>query len=148
MNLQSTFGIAIFVVAVVAFAGGLVFGALVERRQAASKAFEAELLRRSKPAVPPAVKPEWLKSTQPQPGTAGFTIAGALNGVGCLGRSRADEPVFVLCARDKAASMTVRDWADMAEKLGAKPEKVKDARYMADRMEAWREAAGGGKVPD
>jgi hypothetical protein len=93
-------------------------------------------------------KPELIKSTQPQPGTAGFTIAAALNGVGCLGRSRADEPVFVLCARDKAASMAVRDWAELAEHLGAGKEKVADARDMADRMEQWREAHGGGKVPD
>ncbi len=93
-------------------------------------------------------KPEWLKGTQPQPGTAGFTIAAALNGVGSLGRSRADEPVFVLCARDKAASMAVRDWAMLAEKLGAKPAKVADARHFADRMEEWRAATGGGKVPD
>jgi hypothetical protein len=146
MNVQPAVGMALFVVALLAFAGGLAFGTLLERRQAASRAAKAALLLRMKPA-PPA-KPEWIKSTQPQPGTAGFTIAGALNGVGCLGRSQADEPVFVLCARDRASSMIVRDWASLAEKLGAKHEKVADARAVADRMETWRERHGGGKVPD
>lgn len=93
-------------------------------------------------------KPEWIRSTQSQPGTAGFTIAAALNGVGCLGRSRSDEPVFVLCARDRAASMAVRDWAALASKLGANPAKVSEADAIADRMEAWRLKHGGGKIPD
>lgn len=93
-------------------------------------------------------KPSWMSSLQPQKGTAGWTIAAALNGVGCLGRSSADEPVFVLCARDRAASMAVRDWAALAEKIGAKPAKVVDARALADRMEQWRDHHGGGKIPD
>jgi hypothetical protein len=100
------------------------------------------------PPVARPAKPEWLKSTQPQPGTAGFVIAAALNGIGCLGRSAADEPVFVLVARDKASSMVVRDWADMAEKLGAGRDKTWGAREQADRMQEWRERHGGGKVPD
>lgn len=86
--------------------------------------------------------------SRPGQGTAGWTIAAALNGVGCLGRSAYLEPVFVLCARDRAASMTVRDWADLAEKLGAKPAKVREARELADRMEEWRTSHGGGKIPD
>lgn len=96
----------------------------------------------------PKRKPEWMRSTQAQPGTAGFTIAAALNGVGCLGRCQADEPVFVLCARDRAASMAVRDWAALASKLGANPAKVSEADAIADRMEAWRLKHGGGKIPD
>ncbi len=138
---------AFFTVALIALALGLYLGALWERRS--KKAVDESLARiAERREQERRQKPEWLKSTQPQPGTAGFTIAAALNGVGCLGRSRADEPVFVLCARDKAASMAVRDWALLAEKLGAKPVKVADARHLADRMEEWREATGGGKIPD
>lgn len=140
---QATF-VAFLLAVQIAFALGLYLGTIWQeryRRRADAKARDEELARRLK-------KPEWIKSTQPQPGTAGFTIAAALNGVGPLGRSWADEPVFVLCARDRAASMTVRDWAALAEKLGASPSKVADARDMADRMEQWREASGCGKVPD
>lgn len=130
-------------------AGAYKLGEFVaERRHAFREAEEAKQRKRILEANSRRQKPEWLRSSQAQPGTAGFTIAAALNGVGCLGRSQADEPVFVLCARDKAASMTVRDWASLAEKLGAKPEKTVEARAMADRMEEWRERHGGGKVPD
>jgi hypothetical protein len=87
-------------------------------------------------------------SGQPKPGTAAFTILSALNGRGCLGRSKPEEPVFVLCARDKAASMVVRQWADFAHRLGASAEKVKGAYQVAADMSAWREAHGGGKIPD
>lgn len=138
---------AAFTAVLIALALGFSLGALWERRSKkdvdetlAQVAKRREEERRQ--------KPEWLKSTQPQPGTAGFTIAAALNGVGCLGRSRADEPVFVLCARDKTASMVVRDWATMAAAMGAAPEKVSDARDIADAMELWRNSHGGGKIPD
>jgi hypothetical protein len=137
---------AAFTLVLIALALGLYLGALWERRS--RKTVEESQARIAERREASRRKPEWLKSTQPQPGTAGFTIAAALNGVGCLGRCRADEPVFVLCARDKAASMAVRDWAALAERLGAGREKIADARDMADRMEQWREASGGGKIPD
>lgn len=129
-------------------AGAFKLGEFVaERRQAFAEA-AARRMAEAATAQRKAEKPEWMRSTQAQPGTAGFTIAAALNGVGCLGRSKADEPVFVLCARDKAASMAVRDWADLAEKLGAGQGKTADARALADRMEQWRLRHGGGKIPD
>ncbi len=129
----------------VAFFLGFYVCALLERRRQAQEAAQEPV---QAPPAPRPAKPQWIKSGQPQPGTAGFVIAGALNGVGCLGKSHADEPVFVLVARDKASSMVVRDWADMAEKLGTKTEKLWEARELADRMQAWREHRGGGKVPD
>lgn len=42
------------------------------------------------------------------------TIDAAAMGEGCLGRSQADEPVFVLVARDQIAASVVRDWAERA----------------------------------
>jgi crotonobetainyl-CoA:carnitine CoA-transferase CaiB-like acyl-CoA transferase len=70
----------------------------------------------------------------------------------CLSRSADDEPVFVLVARDKFAANLVRRWADTVE-LASHPDstsrqKVAEARQLAKRMDAWREAHGGGKVPD
>jgi hypothetical protein len=67
---------------------------------------------------------------------------------GPLGNSQHDEPVFVLVARDKAASGTVRHWAKRATDLGAPEEKVAEALELANQMDAWRAANGGGKVPD
>ena len=61
----------------------------------------------------------------------------ALRGEGCLGRAADDEPVFVLRAQDKVASPLVSDWADFAEALGCPPEKIADARALADQMRAW-----------
>lgn len=104
---------------------------------------------RHRQRAPIPAAPQWRSlSGQPLPGTAAFTILSAMSGNGCLGRSQADEPVFVLCARDRAASMAVRDWADLAEKLGASKVKVLGAKDLADRMAQWRERHGGGKVPD
>jgi hypothetical protein len=143
---QIALGLAFASLLIVAY----LLGQIVERKRA-KQAADAEERRR---ALEEAARrkahnaqPEWLRSNL-NPGTAGFTIAAALSGAGCLGRSKADEPVFVLCARDKAASMTVRDWATLAERLGAKPAKTAEARELADRMEAWRERHGGGKIPD
>ena len=116
--------------------------AFIERREHYRKAALS--------ALPPKARPSnaLVNLGKPVPGSAGFTILSAMSGSGCLGRSSADEPVFVLCARDKVASMVVRDWADMAAKIGASEEKVAEARQLADRMERWRASHGGGKVPD
>ena len=123
-------------------------GQFVEQKKQEYKAAEAARLKATATLAPPPSRPAWISKLAPSEGSAGFTIAAALSGVGCLGRSRSDEPVFVLCARDKAASKAVRCWADEAEKLGANARKTSDARALADRMEVWREAHGGGKVPD
>lgn len=75
-------------------------------------------------------------------------LAAANRGEGCLGRSQDDEPVFVLVARDKYASQMVRRWALTVETDHGESAKTLEAYELADRMEAWREAHGGGKVPD
>jgi hypothetical protein len=144
------YGWSYVVFAVIAAAAlGAFFGMALDRRaRSRADAYRSKLAQSRAEAESRRQKPEWIKGTQAQPGTAGFTIAAALNGVGCLGRSAAEEPVFVLVARDRCASMIVRDWANMAEKLGSRPEKVWGARAMADRMEEWRDHHGGGKVPD
>lgn len=39
-------------------------------------------------------------------------------GEGCLGRSQDDEPVFILVARDRTSSKTVRQWVQNARDAG------------------------------
>jgi len=75
-------------------------------------------------------------------------LAATARGEGCLGRSKDDEPVFVLCARDITAASTVRTWAQTLVLCKDVPTaKIADAYALATQMEAWR-AANGGKVPD
>ena len=140
-----------FLFAVAALVVGLLVGFVYGRRSLRARldAVESKADKIAAKLLETAKRPRWLGNSAPQPGTAGFTIVAALNGVGCLGRSRADEPVFVLCARDKTASMLVRDWAKIVEAMsGGTTPTVIEARALADRMERWREANGGGKVPD
>ena len=75
-------------------------------------------------------------------------LAAAARGEGCLGRSQDDEPVFIICARDRVSSKTVHYWAIEAESIGAPPVKVERAIEDAQQMERWRETHGGGKIPD
>ena len=78
----------------------------------------------------------------------------AARGEGCLGRSAADEPVFVLVARDRTASAAVRAWAASARAAALaageplREEKYAEALAVAGEMDAWRAANGGGKLPD
>ena len=60
----------------------------------------------------------------------------------------ADEPVFLLRARDIAAPGAVRKWAYDALGNGASREIVDAALGQADAMEAWAKEHGGRKVPD
>jgi hypothetical protein len=83
-----------------------------------------------------------------EPGTAAWAVRGYLRGEGCLGRSAIGEPVFTLVARDILSDRTVADWAERAESRTAAQAKVDGAVDIANRMAAWREANGGGKVPD
>lgn len=70
------------------------------------------------------------------------TLAAAAVGDGCLGRSRDDEPVFVLCARDPLAPALVREWAFCYERLNGASPKVDEALQLADQMRVWRETRG------
>lgn len=65
----------------------------------------------------------------------------------CLDNSREDEPIFVLCARDRLAPATVRDWAQRAEHMKVNKAKVKEARECAQKMEAWQ-IMNASKLPD
>jgi len=62
----------------------------------------------------------------------------------CLNKAERDEPVFVLLARDPQAAALVRKWADDRERESAlagkpeRPEKLAEARALADLMDAWR----------
>jgi hypothetical protein len=71
------------------------------------------------------------------------------HGEGCLGRSQDDEPIFILCARDRTASKTVRQWVQNAHDAGCvNRTKLDEALDLALRMDRWRAAHDGGKVPD
>jgi hypothetical protein len=65
----------------------------------------------------------------------------------CIARSKPDEPLFTLCARDIAAPDTVRDWARRAAKAGAPAAKVGQALLDAEAMERWQRKHGA-KIPD
>jgi hypothetical protein len=63
----------------------------------------------------------------------------------CYHNAEADEPMFVLLARDPSAPETVRMWANLREHLiysGKKPESdramIEEALACADAMEEWR----------
>ena len=78
-------------------------------------------------------------------------VAALGRGEGCLGRSQDDEPVFVLVARDKFSADTIRWWAKQVVLKGQRSQvdpKILEALALADQMDEWREAHGGGKVPD
>ena len=55
----------------------------------------------------------------------------------CLNKPAADEPIFVLRAKDALAAMTVRHWATMAEGEH-EADKLDEARKLADAMDDWR----------
>lgn len=79
--------------------------------------------------------------------TAGEVIDEANRGLGCLGRAHADEPVFVIRAKDVIFTRAVRYWLEEARAEGASDAKIAGAQaVLADGVE-WR-AANGTKVPD
>lgn len=55
----------------------------------------------------------------------------------CLNKAAADEPVFVLRAKDVLAAQTVRLWATMAQDKH-EGSKIAEALSLANEMEAWR----------
>jgi hypothetical protein len=76
---------------------------------------------------------------------------------GCLNKAADDEPIFVLRANDVIAANIVRRWADgyLIEKrehsadgclTKAQLEKAKEARGLANQMDAWRDFHDLGSV--
>lgn len=59
----------------------------------------------------------------------------------------ADEPVFILRARDIIAPGIVEEWADRLEASSGNPVTVERVRDWADTMRAWQDE-NGAKVPD
>lgn len=59
------------------------------------------------------------------------------NPTSCLNRAEANEPVFVLRAKDPIAAQTVRLWAAMASGMHEQ-DKQHEAKALADQMDAWR----------
>lgn len=62
-------------------------------------------------------------------------------GLGCLGKAADDEPLFILRGQDALAADLVRTWAAKVEANCTMTEhltgKVREARELADAMEAW-----------
>ena len=57
----------------------------------------------------------------------------------CLNRAEDDEPLFVIRAKDKVSASAVRTWAEWAQMTGVhEPEKIQEARDIAEDMENWR----------
>ena len=59
----------------------------------------------------------------------------------------ADEPVFLLRAKDVTAPRVVDFWASEAEEHGADRDIIDKARGQAQRMRDWQ-SCNGAKVPD
>lgn len=57
----------------------------------------------------------------------------------CLNKAAADEPVFVLRAKDPLAPDIIRLWAAEAQGMH-EVEKCNEATQIADDMDAWRKA--------
>lgn len=55
----------------------------------------------------------------------------------CLGKLADNEPFFVLRGQDMTSPRFVRAWAAAAESLGCPPEKVAEARQVANAMDDW-----------
>lgn len=71
----------------------------------------------------------------------------AEGGSSCYNNAAPDEPLFTLRAQDSLAPEIVREWAYRALAAGTPPEKVAEARKLADQMEDWQ-IANSKKVPD
>jgi hypothetical protein len=57
-----------------------------------------------------------------------------------LNKAAPDEPIFVIRAKDKLSASMVRQWAEAAAMTGAhEPEKIQEARQLAEIMETWRQ---------
>ena len=55
----------------------------------------------------------------------------------CLNKADANEPIFVIRAKDVLAPMLIRHWATMADGIH-EHEKVLEARILADAIDEWR----------
>lgn len=56
----------------------------------------------------------------------------------CLNKAAADEPVFVLRAKDPMAAMTIRHWVAMSSAGAHESIKLAEAMKAADGMDEWR----------
>ena len=57
----------------------------------------------------------------------------------CYAKAEADEPLFVLLARDPLAPILVELWASLREHAAGNPSKVAEARACAGAMRRWRQ---------
>lgn len=81
---------------------------------------------------------------QVEPSPTHDKYAAIVNDASCLNRASISEPIFILRAQDQFAAQLVRMWADLAEQAGCGPEKLEDARAIAQQMDEWSYH----KIPD
>lgn len=70
-------------------------------------------------------------------GTKADLVRDLTDGTGCIGKTAADEPIFVLCARDPLAGMMVRHWVTGAITHRVSPRKIADALDIGTAMDDW-----------
>jgi hypothetical protein len=76
-------------------------------------------------------------------------VLGLADQSSCLAKAANDEPIFTLRANDRTSSKTVRQWVQNAKDAGCTNiPKLEEALEWALAAQDWREAHGGGKVPD
>lgn len=68
-------------------------------------------------------------------------------GEGCLGKAKADEPIFILRAQDAFAPSLIREWAARVQSYRGTIPKVLEAHDLARRMEEWAQR-NFSKTPD
>jgi hypothetical protein len=68
---------------------------------------------------------------------AGFTRLAAEIEFGSLGAAAKDEPVFVLCARDRLAPTAIQAWINAARVSNVPDHKLESAHETIEAMNAW-----------
>lgn len=66
------------------------------------------------------------------------------NGEGPLAKAHPNEPIFILRGQDMIAADAVEWWANHASLNGVHPDKVREARDLAEEMRTWPKQ----KLPD
>lgn len=66
---------------------------------------------------------------------------------GVLSRVAADEPLFVLRAKDALAVRAIEKWMEFAEEEAVSADKIAEADNLCGMMEEWQRR-NGTKIPD
>ena len=70
-------------------------------------------------------------------GEAGYTLLARELEFGSLASARKDEPVFVLCARDRLAPTAIQAWINAARVSNVPDHKLQSAHETIEAMNGW-----------